>query len=142
MVWWNRLPLVRLVIAKCRAHGWTRNSIFQFVWRLFSGNSNTKASQEDIFQELTNTARASRKKDIRMTKTMYVCATSKRLDNLPCLPLKLKPGDIQRLGNANVKVDEFTPRRLKTFNTDSGRSHLISSAIGQLKSGLASQTQD
>ena len=142
MIWWNKLPLVRLVIAKCRAHDWSRPCIYQFVWRLFSGPSNTKFSQEDVLQELSNSGRANRKKDIRMTRAMYVCSTSKRLAALPTKVLTLQPGDLARHCSPNkVKADEFTPRRLKSFNTDSGRSSVVYSAIQKIKSGQATQDQ-
>ena len=142
MIWWRKLPLVRLVIAKCRAHDWSRPYIYQFIWRLFSGPSTTKSSQEDILQELTNSGRANRKKDIRMTRAMYVCSTSKRLKGLPTSVLTLQPGDLARHSSQKkVKADEFTPRRLKSFNNDSGRSSVVYSAIEKIKSGQVTQDQ-
>ncbi len=110
---------------------------------MFSGPGTTKATQEDILQELSNSGRASRKKDIRMTRAMYVSATSKRLKSMPVSALNIKPGDLALHANRDkVKTDEFTPRRLKTFNTDSGRSCVVYSAIQKLKSGQATQHQD
>lgn len=74
---------------------------------------------------------------------MYASATSKRLKSMPVSALNLKPGDLALHANqAKVKADEFTPRRLKSFNTDSGRSSVVYSAIEKLKSGQATQHQD
>lgn len=144
MLWWNKLPLVRLVIAKCRAHGWQRNAIYQFVWRLFSGPSATKSGQEDILQDLSNATRANRRKDVRLSRAMYLAATSERLSNLPVTPLTLNPGDICKLGSlvGGVTADDFAPRRMKTFENESDRSEVLYSAIQKVKASQANQTQD
>ena len=134
MVWWNKLPAVRWVIAVCRAHNFSRASIYQFVWKLFSSASATKASQEDVLQGLSHSARANRRKDIRLTRAMHVVCTSKRLEALPVAPLKLAKGELASHGGDKVTLDEFQPRRLKTFNTDGNRSEIVYSAINIIKS--------
>ena len=142
MLWWHKLPLVRLVIAKCRAHQWQRNSIYQFVWRLFSGPSATKSSQEDILQDLSNATRANRRKDVHMSRAMYMASTSERFIHLPVTPLTLKPGDLNQLGSVtNVTADDFVPRRMKTFENDTDRSAVLYSAIHKVKNSQG-QNQD
>ena len=143
MLWWNRLPLVRLVIAKCRAHRWQRNAIYQFVWRLFSGPSATKCGQEDILQDLTNAARSNRRRDIQLPRAMYIAATSERLKNLPVAPFTLAPGDLCRSGTVStVTADDFAPRRMKTFENDVDRSEVLYSAIQKIKTSQGTQDRD
>ena len=129
------MPLVRLVIAKARAHGWDRNCIYQFVWKLFSSASTTKATQEDLLQELSNAARSNRRRDIRLTRAMYVVSTSERLQAVPMTTLQLAKGDLAAMGDGKVHVDEFVPRRLKSFNNDGNHSEVLYSAIQKIKSG-------
>lgn len=135
-LWWPRLKAIRLLIAKCRASGWQKESIWAFTWRLFSGPSTTKTSQEDILQELTNAARANRRKDINLPRAMFVAAESKRLDGLPCARLRLGRGDLAAYGSAHqVTVQDFKPRK------ERAESSIPSTAVDQAIQHLKDSTQ-
>ena len=113
---WNKLRAVRWVYAKARAHGWSRASVYPYIHRMFSGISNTKTWQEDILQDLTNPARASRKKDISMTRAFFCMATSERLNALPTRVVRLVPGELAIHGKThNVVADNFNPRPSKAL---------------------------
>jgi len=87
---------------------------------MFNGISNTKTSQEDILQEVTNPTRANRRKDMSMTRAFFTMATSERLDSLPTRVLKLQKGDLALLGKQhNVIVDNFNPRPAKALKKES-----------------------
>lgn len=108
--------MVRLLIAKCKALEWGRREIarelFPFVWRLFSGLSTTKTTQEDIFQELTNLDRSNRRKDVALPRAAFHAAISKRLRAVPCSVLKCERGDILVFGGEHkINVDNFVPRK-------------------------------
>ena len=103
------------MIAKCKALEWGTEilkELWPFVWRLFSGLSTTKTSQEDILQELTNLERANRRKDIALPRAAFHAAVSKRLRAVPCNVLKCEPGDILVFGGEHkINVDNFVPRK-------------------------------
>ena len=141
-LWWPRLPLIQLVLAKCNAVGWDTDTIVTFlwplVWRLFSGISTTKTTQEDILQELTNLRRQNRRKDISLTRTMFCAATSKRLSALPCAMLKCQKGDLLAHGKRfKVVVDDFLPRKYNQ-PADEG-SQVVAKAISYLRENPTDQ---
>ena len=127
----QQLPLVRLLWSKARRSGWVRDDIYLFVYKLFSGLSQTKTSQEDILQELSNLARANRRKDISLPRAFFKISTSERLSGLPCQTLRLDQGDIQSFGKlARPMGDDFTPKPSKRRQVDK----LVETAASRLKS--------
>ena len=108
----NKLWIVRLMWAAARARGWRRDSIYKFVWKLHSGLLDTKATEEDLLQEITNLARQNRKKDTDPFRSFFRIATSKRLDSLSVSKLDLPEGDVTALGRGgSITAEVFQPRR-------------------------------
>ena len=104
------------------------------MWKLFSGISTTKATQEDILMELSNLTRQNRRKDLALTRVMFTAATSERLQAIPCDLLTLDPSrqDIDQfssLANESEKVtlSDFLPR--KVHGVESGTATCTSQAI-------------
>lgn len=134
------------MLAKCKAVGWDRDAIVSFLWpimwRLFSGVSTTKASQEDILQELTNPARQNRRKDISLPRTMFCAATSKRLSAVPCKVLTCGKGDLMAYGKQfKVVVDDFLPRKYSR-PAEGSQSQVVAKAISYLRENPTSTDQD
>ncbi|CAE7273848.1 unnamed protein product, partial [Symbiodinium necroappetens] len=136
-VWWNKLPLIRLMLAKLRAHSWQRGSLWQFTWKLFGhGLIHSKSTQEDVLQELQNLARSNRNPEMRQQRVFYTQATSKRLQATGDVELlKLQKGDLQRHGRAHeVTNDCFRSR--KTLLPDAPETEFVKQSIEKLKSGV------
>ena len=105
------------------------------MWKLFSGISTTKATQEDILQELSNLVRHNRRKDLALTRVMFTAATSERLQAIPCDFLALDPSrhDVDQfssLANESEKVtlNDFLPRKVRDID-GSGTATCTSQAI-------------
>lgn len=127
---------MRLLIAKCRVANWSQTSIWAYVWRLFSGISTTKATQEDILQELSNLTRQNRRKDISLTRVMFTAATSDRLSAIPCNSLELDPSrqDIDQYSSLasdsdKVTMNDFLPRKVQSHDDGSGTAKCTAQAV-------------
>ena len=141
-VWWHRLPLVRLVWSKLRAHSWARSSVWTFIYKLFTnGLVHTKTTQEDVLQHLQHLSRASRGGDVRMTRAFYSEATSLRLKATGDIPmLSLQKGDLFVHGSKNqVTNDCFRARKVSAKSQEFlDHQEIVKQTISTLKAG----TQD
>ena len=117
------------------------------MWRLFTGVSTTKATQEDILMELNNLVRSNRRKDLALTRVMFAAATSERLSAVPCDVLELDPSrqDIDQFtalasDSEKVTLDSFLPR--KVHDHESETATVTSNAIKFIREASIPMQQD
>ena len=111
LLWFDRLVLVQLLWAKLWAHGFIKQPLLEFLSTLYSGILHTKYVLEDALQHANHLVRASRKKEIRMTRLAQQVASSPRLSeccNVP--PVTVLPGDLASLGQFDIVGDDFRIR--------------------------------
>jgi hypothetical protein len=94
-----------------RLHGWSRESIHEYVWYMFAVENNTKKMLEDKFGDAEDAGRCKKNGVTSEWTAMFNSITGRSSDGPTCEVVKVNNGDAQRMDIQSRTLKIFNPHR-------------------------------